>query len=275
VDVNQAWSGLKYPFSTRWPLLRDIPWFPAIGDGAAANLGSGCVDPKQVALTVGSTSALRVTLRGDIPSIPWGLWSYRVDKDSTLLGGALSEGGNILTWSKDTLRIEKLEDLEDILAGYSGDDHGLTFLPLLAGERSPGWQGGARGMIAGLSLATTPVDILVAALEGVALRIGLVYDLLRAELADGHSVIANGGALVRSPAWVQVIADVLGCEVTLSEVKEASARGAAMLALRSLGFVHDFEEFPSFTGREFESDPKRHEQYLRAKERQQRLYGFI
>ncbi len=274
VDVHHYWSGLQQTFAVRWPMLREVPWFPAIGDGAAANLGCGCVSPERVALTVGSSSAMRVTIPGVLPAVPTGLWCYRVDRGTVLLGGALSEGGNILGWLRNSIQVDIPQDLEDVLAHVHYGTHGLTFLPLLAGERSPGWRGEARGAITGLSLATTPIDILVAALEGVALRIGLVYELLKAELPAGHTVIANGGALVGIPAWVQIMADVLGCPVILSSVEEASARGSALLALRSLGLVARLNEFPPFYGREFVPDPVRHRLYLQAKERQQRLYGL-
>lgn len=190
------------------------------------------------------------------------------------MGGALSEGGNILGWLRNSIQVDIPQDLEGVLAHVHYGTHGLTFLPLLAGERSPGWRGEARGAITGLSLATTTIDILVAALEGVAIRIGLVYELLKAELPAGHTVIANGGALVGIPAWVQIMADVLGCPVILSSVDEASARGSAMLALRSLGLVARLNEFPPFNGREFLPDHARHRLYLQAKERQQRLYDI-
>ena len=60
----------------------------------------------------------------------------------------------------------------------------LTVLPFLAGERAPGWRGDRRGAVTGLSLDTTALDIVHAALESVALRLALVYGLL-APLARG------------------------------------------------------------------------------------------
>src|SRR6185436_17930869 len=62
VDVDQPWRGLRSEFADRWPALRDVPWFPALGDGAAANLGSGCAGPDRVAISVGTTSAVRVVI---------------------------------------------------------------------------------------------------------------------------------------------------------------------------------------------------------------------
>ncbi len=244
VDADRPRIGLKEPFASRWPALKELPWFPAIGDGAAANLGSGCTNPDRIALTMGSTTALRVVFPGNVPHIPQGLWCYRVDRATSLLGGAMSEGGNVYAWLKKTLRIDETYTDDELLNTAPADQHGLTFLPLLSGERSPGWRGDARGMIAGVSLATTAVDIFQAALIGIAYRIGLVYGLLEQVLPGERRVIANGGALIRSPAWVQIIADVLGCKVTLSELEEASARGAAMLAFRSLGVVPDLSVFP-------------------------------
>ena len=61
--------------------------FPAIGDGAAANIGSGCGSPERVALTVGTTGAMRVVLPPGLASVPAGLWLYWVDKQRSLLGG--------------------------------------------------------------------------------------------------------------------------------------------------------------------------------------------
>ena len=80
-------------------------------------------------------------------------------------------------------------------------------LPFLAGERSPGWRGERRGVIGGLSLDTTAVEIVRAALEAVALRLALVYGLLAPWPPRDHTVVASGGALGRSRAWTQIIAD--------------------------------------------------------------------
>jgi gluconokinase len=86
-------------------------------------------------------------------------------------------------------------------------------------------------MIDGLSFATTTRDIAQAALEGVCYRFA---DVLEA-LEPVESVVATGGALLASPAWVQILADVLGRPVEVSAVEEGSARGAALVALERLG----------------------------------------
>ena len=128
------------------------------------------------------------------------------------------------------------------------DGHGLTVLPFLAGERSPGLAGHARATVHGLSQAITPLDILRAGLESVAYRIGLVFELLRRLLPGDPGIVASGGALLGSPAWLQIMTDVFNRPVAVSEVQEASGRGAALLALEALGALADLGKAPDFIG---------------------------
>ena len=61
-DLHDGVAGLKPEFASRWPALRDVPWFPAIGDGAAANVGSACATGENWAITIGTSSAIRVVV---------------------------------------------------------------------------------------------------------------------------------------------------------------------------------------------------------------------
>ena len=152
------------------------------------------------------------------------------------------------------------------------DAHGLTFLPLLAGERGPGWTEGASGVVAGLSMATTPAEILRAAMEAVALRFALIAGIIADSLPGERRVIATGGGMLGSPTWRRIMADALGRPVTVSKVEEASSRGAALLALEALGEIEALEEIEAPLGETAEPDPARHETYRAALDRQRRLY---
>lgn len=163
-DVDEPLAGLQEPWASRWPALRGVPWLPAVGDGAAANIGSGCAGPGRLALTVGTTGALRV-VRPDPVVVPPGLWCYRVDREHALVGGATSEGGNVYAWLRQTLQLGEPAATEAALAALPPDGHGLTVLPFVAGERSPGWAGDVPASIHGMTLATTPLAILRASLE--------------------------------------------------------------------------------------------------------------
>ena len=189
------------------------------------------------------------------------------------MGGATSEGGNIYQWMRDTLQFGNHtdSDIEAQLAQYTPDSHGLTILPLWAGERSPGWAGDARATIHGMHLGTTPVDLLRAAFESMALRFGQIATSLPAS----DAVIASGGALLRSPTWLQICADVLGRPVTASAVVEATARGVALLALRSLGVIRTLDEIAAPLGETYQPDMTTHLVYQRAAQRQQTLYALF
>ena len=161
--------------------------------------------------------------------------------------------------------------IEAKIAHMTPDSHGLTILPLWAGERSPGWAGAAKATIHGLHLGTTAHDILRASLESIALRFGLIAQRLPAT----QRVIASGGALLRSPTWLQMCADVLGRPVQTSTVIETTARGVAMLALRSMGVIRALDEVPQILGQTYNPDQQAHHRYMQAQRRQVALYGQL
>ena len=82
-----------------------MPWFPALGDGACDNIGSGCLTPDRFALMVGTSGAMRAVCEHGSMRIPPGLFCYRVDRRRFVLGGALSNGGEVYHWMKRTLSL--------------------------------------------------------------------------------------------------------------------------------------------------------------------------
>ena len=270
VDLDEPLLGLAEPWASRWPTLRSIPWFPAVGDGAAANIGSGCAAPGRLALTVGTTGALRM-VQGDPDVVPPGLWCYRVDRTHALVGGATSEGGNVYAWLRQTLQLGDPVAAEVALAAFAPDSHGLTVLPFVAGERSPGWAGDVPATIHGLTLATTPLAILRASLEAVAYRFALIAKRLTSHAGEVQ-VVASGGALLSSPTWMQIVADVLGRPLVASGEAETTSRGVALLALHNLGVLPALDALPASEGPTYEPDHARHTIYQQAIRRQEWLY---
>jgi gluconokinase len=188
------------------------------------------------------------------------------------MGGALSDGGGLFGWMKDALRLsEDDEELEHALEEMEPDAHGLTLLPFWAGERSTGWHASAHGAILGLRAHTSPLEILCAAMEAIAYRFALIAESLD-RLAPQASIVASGGALKSSRVWTQMIADVLGRTVTLSRAREASSRGAVLLALELAGKIKSITDAPALLGEAFEPDAARHARYRRGLERQQEFY---
>jgi gluconokinase len=267
VDVDEPLSGLKEEWAKRWPALKDIPWFPAVGDGAAANLGSGCTGPDRVALTMGTTGAMRVALDRPIERVPDGLWVYRLNRRYALLGGATTEGGNIFAWLNELLQLPP--DTEKELAKMEPAAHGLTVLPFIAGERAPGWHDAADAAFAGLTQHSQPMDLLRAGLESVAYRFALIHQSIAPQLPADHQIITSGSALLSSPAWMQIMADVLNRALLASAEHEATSRGVALLALAALGLT---DTPPAATGDLYTPNPDHHARHQAARKKQMELY---
>jgi gluconokinase len=226
--LARAEQGLQPPYARLLPHLAGKPWLHAAGDGALANLGSGCTSKSNRAITIGTSAALRV-MHGASVRMPRRLWRYRLDESRLLSGGALSNGGNLRDWLLKNLRLDSRSRQP------APGAHGLTFLPHLFGERSLGYAAEAFGAVSGLTSATTAQDVAQAAYEAVAVQLAQVDRILDEILPRPRRLVASGAALLRSPAWMQMIADAAGRPVAASRAKEASSRGAALFAMESLG----------------------------------------
>ncbi len=191
------------------------------------------------------------------------------------MGGALSDGGGLYRWLKDNFRLKEDDNKTEIeIAKRQPDEHNLTFLPFLAGERSTGYHENAHGSILGLKSATDTIDIVQAALESVAYRFAEIYEQLN-DVAKIKEIIASGGALRESPVWTQIIADVLANNMSLPDVREASSRGAALLALEAIGAIESIEKEQTPHGQEFKFDKKRHAIYKKARTRHEKFYKIL
>ncbi len=270
---NQTFNRLTPEYAGRWPQLSEARMFPAIGDGAANCIGAGCTTRERVVLMIGTSGAMRVLYAGQPPAkAPTELWSYRADRDRVVVGGALSDGGGLYQWFRETLlNSYDAESIEMELSRLEPDSHGLTILPFWAGERSTGWNAEARGAIMGLDHHTRPIEILRAAMEAIAYRFALISRALE-PLAPGAAIVGSGNAIRSSPVWGQILADVLGRRIELSEESEASLRGAALLALEATGKIRSITEFSVPVETIFEPRMSHHERYQQALSRQQRIY---
>lgn len=275
VDAAPLIHGLRSEWCVRWPALREARWLSAIGDGAAANIGSGAVDGNHIALTVGTTGAMRVVVPADQTHMPDGLWLYRLTAQEGLLGGATTEGGNLLAWLRATLRLPSLAEIEQVMVGRAPAVHGLRMLPFIAGERAPGWRDNAQAALLAFTQSSTTLDIYQAALEAIAYRFALIYRQLAFYLPESgaHStIVASGGALAGSPAWQQIMADVLGRPLTALHETELSARGVAVFTLRALGEIAALTALPPAPAAFVEPDAQRHVRHQAAIEEQVLLY---
>ena len=265
-------TGLSEPWARRWPALAAVPWLLPLDDGLCSNVGTAPRVNDAVVINLGTSAAVRALVRGPRTTVPRGLWEYRVTPELSLLGGAMSNGGNVAAWMRETLTHPADAEIDRIVGAVHPDAHGLTVLPFFAGERSPGWNDAARATIHGLGLHSRPADILRAGMEAVAYRLAAVYELLRPAVAGRHSVAISGGGFRQSAVWSQIVADVLGRPVLRSAAREATSRGSAIWALRELDIIESWDAVEAPGGELIQPDSAAHQRYGRARARQQDLY---
>lgn len=256
----------------RWPALRGVPWFVPWSDALCSNSGLGRTAGRGAALQVGTSGAMRVIVADAVPRIPTGLFGHRLADGSALVGGQLSEGGSVAA-AIASLVASNPRALEAAARDLAPDAHGLTVLPYLAGERGPGYDAEARGVVAGLGLRTSPPELYLAVLESIAFRFAALDARLQDVVGEPPEVVASGGALARSELWVEIIAAALGRTINASSEGEASLRGAALHALTATGVIGSPAEVPPPPARPVVPDQERVARYREARDRQEVLYA--
>jgi len=256
--------------ATQFPELRGVPWFPGIGDGAASNLGSGATKPGLAAINVGTSAALRVMREGKEARAPFGLFCYRVDARRFLVGGAISNAGNLRAWCLRELRLETGSVLEEHLALRPEPSHGLTVLPFWTPERAPTWNEDLRGAILGLNLHTSALDLLQAITEATYHRIAQIAELvIEGEKAPPKFLVSGG--IQHSREAMQRLANVLGHPIHANPEPEASIRGAAVFVLEKLKLpIADLK-----VARPIRAKPKIAALYAEERKRQAKLEAFL
>jgi gluconokinase len=259
----------------RFPELASVSWHPAIGDGVASNLGSGATRPGLAAINVGTSAALRVVVAKEAvakePLAPFGLFSYRVDDRRRLLGGAVSNAGNLRAWAIRELKLPADPAvMEKLLSKRSAPVEKLTLLPFWIAERAPTWPEELPSAVIGMTQATTALDLLQALQEATYHRLTQIAEAVEKAARRKLAFIVSGG-IQHSPDALQRLANVLGRPVYASSEPEASLRGAACFAMEKLGLKISAPKL----GRAIRPDVKAARAYAEARGQQARLEKLL
>jgi xylulokinase len=260
------------------------------GDEMAATLGAGVFEPGDVCDVVGTAEpvcAASAEPRED-PTMLVECHPH-ADPDAWLLENpGFVSGGNLRWWRDQFAPIERdaeavgLGDAYDFLSTEAGHvdpgAEGLVFLPCMQGAMAPEWNGAARGVFYGLSLAHTRDHMTRAILEGSAFALRDILDAMKdAGLDVRRLTIVGGGA--KGPLWRQIKADVTGLPVRVPESVETTATGAAILAAVGSGVHASVAEavqaFVRFRPEEHEPDPDTRAAYDDAYARYRAVYGAL
>ncbi len=202
------------------------------GDQGAQATGVGAVQPGIVALTVGTSGVVFAPLASYAyePEGRLHAFCHAVPGQWHFMGVMLSAAGS-LQWYRDALAPgEDFGKLTGEAGTAAPGSDGLLFLPYLTGERTPHPDPLARGAFVGLTARHTRAHMTRAVLEGVAFGLRDSFELIKASPAGMINEVRISGGGAKSPVWRQIMADVLGVPLIVTEALEGAAFGAALLA---------------------------------------------
>jgi len=227
--------------------LRGGPPISAIvGDQQASLAGQGCVAPGAAKLTFGTGGMLDAVLgarpsfarQGEAGCIP--IVARRVEGHVTWgLEAVMLTAGSCVEWLRDDLALVASAEETDALAASVPDAAGVSFVPALLGVGTPDWDFGARGGFFGLTRGASRAHLARAVLEGIAQR---GRDLVESAERDGGLRLATlrvDGGMTANATFVQLLADATGRPVEIAPVREATTRGAGLLAFLGVGALRD------------------------------------
>jgi xylulokinase len=224
--------------------VRDgIPVAAGAGDQAAGALGVGVVGPGPLSIVLGTSGVVFAALPAFAadPEVRLHVFCHAVPGGWHAMGVMLSAAGS-LRWFRDAFAPGEHYDILSAEAERWGPGaEGLSFLPYLAGERTPHADPEARGAFVGLSLRHDRGALVRAVLEGVAYGLRDSLELLRGlGVRPEVGRISGGGA--RSDVWARIVASVLGIPLERTAVEEGAAYGAALLGGVAGGVFADVRE---------------------------------
>lgn len=246
----------------------DTPFVVGASDGVLSNLGLNAIKPGVLAVTIGTSGAIRTVSDKPLTDPKGRTFCYALTEDHWVVGGPVNNGGVTFQWARDQfgqLEVQKAEEngedayelLTEMAETVAPGADGLIFHPYMAGERAPIWNADARGSFFGLALYHTRAHLVRAVLEGVMYNLYSVMLALQELIGEPKKIHASGG-FVRSKLWCQIMADVFGRPVTIPESYESSCLGAVVLGLYAIGEIDQLEEVEDMVGttNDIEPNPK-------------------
>lgn len=234
-----------FPINDRCRLAREvqleagIPVVVGASDGCLAALGSGLVGTHAMSITVATSAAVRRWSAHPVWDVHQRTFCYALSPQHFIVGTAHNNAGGVLTWLRRLFGEHEASErtlnqwIEDVLSVAAGCE-GLMCLPYLQGERSPVWDPRASAAWVGIREIHQARHFQRALLEGIGFTLGESVALLEEVLDRASRYILSGG-ITHSPAWMQLLANILGRELQVFGGLDASCAGVLQLIARYHG----------------------------------------
>lgn len=252
VPTTAVLRGIAKEYAETMGIAPDTPVVIGASDGVLANLGVGAITPQQVAITIGTSGAVRTVVPTPLADPKGRTFCYALTENHWVIGGPSNNGGIVLRWLRDEfcqaeitlaqqMGVDPYEVMIKAASEVPAGSDGLICLPFLSGERAPYWNAEARGIFLGVRLHHRRAHFIRAVLEGVLFAVYSINLALR-DLVNTEPEIRASGGFARSESWLQMMADLFGYDVLVPEVFEGSSFGAAVVAMVAVGQLARLEE---------------------------------
>lgn len=224
-------------------LTGDVPLIISGSDQPCSMVGAGAAETGDVVINLGSGSFVLTSMAEPITDTRI-MTNFSVREAHWVAMGTHYLTGTAFRWLRDILGLKgsvSYEELDAAASAVPAGSDGLIFIPSLTGSGTPDWRSDARGVMAGLSIEHGPGHLARAVMESTGYGLKLILETFAQLGIPAERIFLSGGATV-SPCWSQTITDVLGRPVHLPDSRQATARGAFLLALTGLGAHADVRE---------------------------------
>jgi glycerol kinase len=229
------------------PFGAEIPIAGILGDQHAAMVGQACFEKGSSKTTYGTGNFALLNTGTEIVRSKHGLLTtvcFKFGEAPTqyALEGSVAVTGSAIQWLRDQLGIiSSAADIET-LALQVEDSGGVYFVPAFSGLFAPYWRSDARGVIVGLTRATTKAHLARAALDAICYQTMEIMDAMVADSGVAMVEMKVDGGITANELCMQIQADVMGVEIVRPLITETTALGAAYAAGLAIGFWKSTDE---------------------------------
>ena len=259
VPTTETFKNCHAEFAKQLGISSETTFVIGASDGVLSNIGVNAIGKGEVAVTIGTSGAIRTVIDRPQTDEKGRIFCYALTEKHWVIGGPVNNGGMVLRWIRDEfassevetakrLGIDPYEVLIKIAERVRPGADGLLFHPYLAGERAPLWNPDVRGSFFGLTMSHKKEHMIRAALEGVIYNLYTVFLALLEVMDEPVVRIQATGGFARSDVWRQMMADIFDLEVIVPESYESSCLGACILGLYAIGEIESFDVVSDMIG---------------------------
>ncbi|PRX18160.1 xylulokinase [Orenia metallireducens] len=244
VDSTEIVGEITAEVAQKTGLAVGTPVVAGGADNACGAVGSGIVKEGRVMVSIGTSGVVLAQIDNSVADDQGRIHLFNhAKRDSWYMMGVMLSAGRCFSWMKEELFADELDydHLNELAAKVKPGSEGLTFLPYLYGERTPYADPNARGVYFGVSGKHQQGHFIRSVMEGVTFGLKDSLELIKEKGVEITEIRVIGGG-AKSKLWQQILADIFANEISLLNVEEGPAFGAALIAGVGVGVYDSFEE---------------------------------